>query len=106
MTVLQLVTKTKVDSESRIIAVAMFGNFPVVMYHDSLTGYFIIDNQRDLAQADIQAFADLVFPITRCQHEYDCCGHTYLQCNTVQWTTEDDDYFGYWKITSNYIQNI
>lgn len=105
MSTLQIVTKTKVDAESRIIAVALIGNFPVVMHHHIDTGYFIL-NYRDLAQADIQAFADLVFPITRCQHEYDCCGHTYLQSNTVQWTTEDDDYFGYWKITSNYIQNI
>lgn len=92
-------------SEQRIIAVAMHDNKLLVMHYNKHNGYFVYDQEQKLTEADVKAFANKVFPPTRCQHEHDCCGNFYLQYNSA--TFVDDDVEGdIWRIESHYIQNI
>lgn len=97
---------TNTDSDSaRIVGVATINGVPVVMRHDQYNGYFVYDRDNQLTEADVKAFANAMFPPTRCQHEYDCCGNFYLQYNSA--TFVDDDVEGdIWRIKSHYIQNI
>lgn len=90
---------------TKIVAVATIDGSILIMHHNAHLGYFVYDQDQKLPKESVQAFADRIFEPTRCQHSHDCCGHYYLQSNTVQWN-EDEPEGDMWKITSNYIQNI
>lgn len=104
MSAISLVAAVGENSEYQIAAVGAIGPHTVIMWRSPNFGYSIWDSGKSFTYEEVKIFANMVLPPTECQHEGDCCGHTYLAFNRVEWV-EDEREGDMWRICPQYIRN-